>query len=112
VTLHLQGSLLGNLITWQGFLAVFLGRQADAPAAEAEALFNEGHGYTTGEPGNTLRRPRLGELQLLEGCLRALPGFIERHDMNELASEEVSVPAAGGEIRMTLSWVTEGEREL
>lgn len=111
MTLHLQGSLLGELITWPGFLAALLGGQADQPAGEAEAVFNDGHGYTR-EPGNTIRRPRLGELQLLEGCLRALPAFIEGHGTSERAVEEVSVPVAGGEVRMTLSWVTEGEREL
>jgi hypothetical protein len=111
LSLTLQGSLLGELITWPAFLAAIFGGQAGQPPGEPEAVFNDGHAYTQ-TPGNTLRRPRAGELLLLEGCLRAVPGFIERHGIAERAVEEVSIPVAGDEIRMTLSWVTEGEREL
>lgn len=110
-TLHLQGSLLGELLTWAPFAAVLLGAEGDQQAAEAEAVFNDGHGYTR-EPPNTLRRPRADELQLLEACLRAVPGFIERHTAAGPAAEEVAVRVSGGEVGLTLSWVVEGEREL
>lgn len=112
VTMHLQGSLLGHLATWAGFLAVFLGGPHDQAAGEADAVCNDGHGYTPAEPVQSLRRPRASELQVLEACLRAVPAFIERHDDSAGAAENVSVPVAGGEVQMTLSWVTEGEREL
>jgi tRNA (mo5U34)-methyltransferase len=110
-TLHLQGSLLGELLTWAPFAAVLLGKEGDLQPAEADAVFNDGHGYTR-HPANTLRRPRVGELQLLEACLRALPGFIERHAAAGPAAEVVVVRVSGGEVGLTLSWVVEGEREL
>ena len=111
LSLTLQGALLGELITWPPFLAAIFDGRAGRPAGEAEAVFNDGHGYTQ-TPPDTLRRPRSGELLLLEGCLRAVPGFIERHDGAVPATEDVSVAVTSGTLQMTLSWVVEGDREL
>ena len=63
--------------------------------------------FTLPRPANLLR-----ELQVLEACLRALPAFIGKHSTTEPAVEEVIVPVAGGQLAMTLSWMTEGTREL
>jgi hypothetical protein len=81
------------------------------PSRDAEAVFNDGHAYME-TPPNTLRRPRSGELLLLEGCLRAVPGFIERHGGAVSGTEEVSIAVTSGTLQMTLSWVVEGDREL
>jgi hypothetical protein len=110
-SLTLQGALLGELITWPGFLAAIFDGRAGLPPGAAEAVFNDGHGYTQ-TPPNTLRRPRSGELLLLEGCLRAVPGFVERQGDNVHGTEDVSIAVTSGTMQMTLSWVVEGEREL
>lgn len=128
LTMTLQGSLPGNRITWASFLAVFYRGEAELPAGEAGtlsdqgwtgpketypfAVFNEAHGARTRERGNRLRRPSALELQVLEACLRVLPAFIEKHSTTEPAVEDVTVPVAGGHLAMTLSWMTEGGREL
>ena len=76
------------------------------------AVFNEAHAEKTRELGSRLRRPSALELQVLEACLRALPAFIGKHSTTEPAVEEVIVPVAGGQLAMTLCWMTEGAREL
>ena len=111
LSLTLQGALLGDLITWPAFLAAIFDGRASQPPRDAEAVFNAGHDYTQ-TPPNTLRRPRSGELLLLEGCLRAVPGFIERHGGAVSGTEDVSVAVTSGTLQMTLSWVVEGDREL
>ncbi len=110
-TLMLQGSLLGEMITWPGFLAAFSSGSDGSQSGEAEAVFNGGHAYAA-NPANTLRRPQVGELLLLEGCLRAVPQLVARQPGPAGAGQEMAVSVAAGVIQMTLSWVTEGEREL
>jgi hypothetical protein len=105
-TMAVQGWLLGDQITWAPFQAVFF------DAGEPFAVMNDGHGGTAREPGSTLRRPRADELRLMEACLRAVPAFVERQATASSAPQEVTVPTAGGEVRMALSWVTHGQREL
>jgi hypothetical protein len=121
-----QGSLLGGELTWASFAGVFYWPAADLPPDEASvfqaqghvtpdgllpyAIFNQGHGYRTPDPDYALRRPAGGELALIAECLRALPGFIERHGTSESASEEFT--SADGGSPLTLSWVVEGAREL
>lgn len=128
LTMTLQGSLPGPRIAWASFLGVFYRDEAELPAGEASALsehgwtgptqtypfavFNEAHAEKTRELGSRLRRPSALELQVLEACLRALPAFIGKHSTTEPAVEEVTVPVAGGQLAMTLSWMTEGAREL
>jgi hypothetical protein len=123
-----QGLLLGDQVTWPPFMALFYSSAAELPPGEAQALsehgcaiagdsspfalVNDGHAGTSRAPGSTVRRPRAEELRLLEGCLRALPGFVERHGGAESGREDVVVQVAGGAVRITLAWVTEGEREL
>jgi tRNA (mo5U34)-methyltransferase len=126
LTMTRQGSLLGGELTWAGFAGAFFFPPADVPPDEAEAytvqnhvtregllpyaVVNQGHGYRSPDPGYALRRPTAGELALITECLRALPGFLERHGDSESASEEFAAATNGS--RLTLSWVVEGAREL
>jgi hypothetical protein len=55
----------------------------------------------------TLRPPLAWELELMEGCLRAVPDFVARHRQDDPAREEMTVPAASGELQLVLSWVVE-----
>jgi tRNA (mo5U34)-methyltransferase len=128
LTMTLQGSLPGDRIAWAPFLAVFYRGEAELPAGEAStlsdwgwtgskerypfAVFNEAYGEKTRELGNRIRRPNPLELQVLEACLRVLPAFIENRSTTEPGGEVVNVPVAGGQLGMTLSWITEGAREL
>jgi hypothetical protein len=105
-TMAVQGWLLGDQMTWAPFQAVFL------DDGEPFAVFNDGHGGSSRAPGTTLRRPRVEELRLMEACLRAVLGFAERQGAKAAAREDVTVPTAGGDVRLALSWVTHGEREL
>ena len=54
-----------------------------------------------------MRPPLAWELELMEGCLRAAPGFVTRHQQDNPAGEEVTVPVASGPLRPALSWVVE-----
>jgi hypothetical protein len=47
------------------------------------------------------------DLELMEGCLRAVSDFVVRHQQDDPAKEEVTVPVASGELRLVLSWVVE-----
>jgi hypothetical protein len=108
LSLTLQGALLGEQITWPPFVAALF---PGAAPASVEAVFNEGHGYAQ-TPPDTVRRPRASELLLLEGCLRAVPGFIERHLDDAHGTQDVSIAMGTGTLAMTLWWIVEGEREL
>ncbi|HXG10602.1 MAG TPA: hypothetical protein VNK04_12645 [Gemmataceae bacterium] len=57
------------------------------------------------ERGLTIRPPLKWELELMEACLRTVPGFVDRRRPDDPSPEEVTVPAAGGELRLTLAWV-------
>jgi len=59
------------------------------------------------ERGLSSRPPLAWELELLEGCLRAVPDFVKRHGQGDPAREEVTVPVASGPLRLALSWVVE-----
>jgi tetratricopeptide (TPR) repeat protein len=61
------------------------------------------------ERGMVLNPPKPGELELVEGCLRAVPEFVERHTQDDSTREEFKVPTAGGELKLNLSWVGETE---
>jgi hypothetical protein len=55
-------------------------------------------------------RPRLAwELELMEGCLRAVPDFVSRRKQDDPAREGVAVPVACGPLRPVLSWTVENE---
>jgi hypothetical protein len=52
-------------------------------------------------PGFAFRPPLAWELELLEGCLRAVPGFVDV----EGAEWSGTVPTASGQLSLRLSWV-------
>ncbi|MBL8797561.1 MAG: hypothetical protein JNM56_26915 [Planctomycetia bacterium] len=58
------------------------------------------------EPGLSMRPPLAWEVQVLEGCLRAIPEFL-RKKTRRLAPLELSVPTANGELPLVLSWAVE-----
>ena len=63
------------------------------------------------EPGLSMRPPLAWELELLEGCLRAIPVFVKRRRQDDPALEEVVVSVASGGLKVALSWVGEPRAE-
>jgi hypothetical protein len=55
-------------------------------------------------PGMAVRPPLAWELELTEGCLRAIPQFIQRH---ERTPTRMTVPVASGELTLDLAWADE-----
>src|SRR4051794_37000967 len=99
-------------------LAVVFGKGGDLPAADLEAARQHGwrvagpKAYPSAyrkEPGLSMRPPLAWELELLEGCLRAVPEFVRRRPQDDPAAEEVTVPVASGELKLVLAWVPEEE---
>jgi hypothetical protein len=95
---------------------VTFGEEWDIPVADLEAA--KRHGWPVARPdaypevfhkerGLSLRPPLAWELELLEGCLRAVPAFLDRHNQDETVREEITVPVALGELKLVLSWVGE-----
>ncbi len=84
---------------------------ADVDAAEA-------HGWRVARPdafpavfrkecGLSMRPPTPRELELLEACLRAVPGHVRGRPQDDPTPETVTVRTGAGDLRLTLSWVTE-----
>src|SRR5439155_18770623 len=59
------------------------------------------------ERGKTMRPPLAGELELMEGCLRAVPEFIKRRRPDDPTKEEIIVTTVSGELPLQLQWVAE-----
>ena len=74
------------------------------PVARADAYPEVFHK----ERGLALRPPLAWELELMEGCLRAVPEFMARHPQDDPAREGVTVPVASGELKLALAGVVEG----
>ena len=55
-------------------------------------------------PGLAMRPPLVWELELLEGCLRAIPDFLTEKN----AVLVKTVAAASGKLTVRVSWVGEG----
>jgi hypothetical protein len=96
-------------------LAVVFGAREDLAPADVAAAAE--HGWRVDspdaypvvyrmEPGLSMRPPLSWELELLEGCLRALPAFV-RKKTRRLEPLQIAVPTAGGELPLVLSWVDE-----
>jgi tetratricopeptide (TPR) repeat protein len=94
--------------------SVAFGEAWDIPVADLEAA--QRHGWQLARPdaypevlhkerGLSLRPPLAWELELLEGCLRAVPAFVSRRKQDDLAREEMTVPVASGPLKLVLSWV-------
>jgi tetratricopeptide (TPR) repeat protein len=61
------------------------------------------------ERGMSIRSPLPRELELVEGCLRAVAEFVRRRAQDDPAREGLTVPTVDGALELALSWVTEGE---
>lgn len=57
------------------------------------------------EAGLSMRPPLAWELELLEGCLRAIPEFIAEHQPGNTRPHRMTVPVASGKLTLVLSWV-------
>jgi hypothetical protein len=57
------------------------------------------------DEGMSMRPPHAWELELLEGCLRAVPDFVDRRKQDDTTPDQVTVPTASGPLALTLSWV-------
>jgi hypothetical protein len=98
---------------------VIFSEEVDLPLADVQAARR--HGWPVAradawplvmhkERGLSQRPPLAWELELLEGCLRAVPEFVRRRPQDDPAADEMTVPVALGELRLVLSWVVdEGE---
>jgi hypothetical protein len=93
---------------------VIFGTQTEIPTPDLEAA--EHHGWKVAapeaypwifrkDPGQSPRPPSAWELELLEGCLRAVPDFVNRRRQDDPAKETMTVAAGGSPMQMTLSWV-------
>jgi tetratricopeptide (TPR) repeat protein len=95
---------------------VIFGEEMDLPLADVEAVRR--HGWKVArsdawplvmhkERGLSHRPPLVWELELLEGCLRAVPEFVRHRPQNDPSPEEMSLPVASGELKLVLSWVVQ-----
>jgi len=57
------------------------------------------------ERGMTVRPPLAWELELMEGCLRAIPEFVAKHHCDDTSQHKMTAPVASGELDLVLSWV-------
>jgi tetratricopeptide (TPR) repeat protein len=96
--------------------SVTFGEESHCPSADLDAC--KKYGWQVARPdaypeimhkerGLSVRPPLAWQLELMEGCLRAVPDFIERHKQDDTAREEMTVPVASGELKLVLSWVVE-----
>jgi tetratricopeptide (TPR) repeat protein len=94
--------------------SVTFGEEWAIPVADLEAA--KKHGWQVARPdahpevfhkerGLSMRPPLAWELELMAGCLRAVPEFLARHNQDDPAREEFTVPVASGELKLVLSWV-------
>jgi tetratricopeptide (TPR) repeat protein len=95
-------------------LTVTFGDRTEIPVADLDA--GREYGWEVAGPeaypsvfrkerGLSLRPPLAWELELLEGCLRAVPAFVARHRPEDVSRHTLTVPAASGELSLVLSWV-------
>jgi tetratricopeptide (TPR) repeat protein len=95
---------------------VLFGEEVDLPLADVEAARR--YGWEVARPdawplvlhkerGLAHRPPLAWEVELLEGCLRAIPEFVRRRPQDDPSEEELTVPAAAGELKISLAWVPE-----
>jgi hypothetical protein len=96
--------------------SVTFGEEWDVPVADLDAA--KRYGWKVARPdaypevihkerGLSSRPPLAWELELMEGCLRAVPEFVTRRKQDDPAREEMTVAAASGELKLVLSWVGE-----
>ncbi len=95
---------------------VTFGDEYETPVADIDAARR--HGWPVARPdayptaihkgrGMSMRPPKAVELELLEGCLRAVPEFVMKRDQDDPTPETFTVPVASGPLRLTLAWVVD-----
>jgi tetratricopeptide (TPR) repeat protein len=93
---------------------VTFGEEWEIPVADLDAA--KKHGWAVARPdaypsvfhkdrGMSMRPPLAWELELMEGCLRAVPDFVSRRGQDDPTRETFTVPAASGQLELVLSWV-------
>jgi tetratricopeptide (TPR) repeat protein len=98
---------------------VTFGEEWDVPIADLEAARK--HGWQVAradawpeifhkERGLSMRPPLAWELELIEGCLRTVPEFVNMHRQDDPTREEITVRGVSGEWKVTLSWVGDDEK--
>jgi hypothetical protein len=95
-------------------LSMTYGEQIDLAGKNLDAVQEHGwrvagpEGYPSilkKERGMAIRPPLSWELELMTGCLRAVPEFINRRQHGDSAREEMTVPVAAGSLTLVLAWV-------
>ena len=100
--------------------SVTFGEESDVAVADLES--SKRHGWAVArfdayplifhkERGLSMRPPLAWELELMEACLRAVPDFVGLRGQDDPTREETTVPTAGGELTLGLSWVVDAGRE-
>ena len=100
--------------------SVTFGEEWDIPVADLEAA--QKHGWQVARPdaypeifhkerGLSIRPPLAWELELIEGCLRTVPEFVNQHHQDDPAKEEFTVSVVSGELKLVLSWVVDEVNE-
>jgi len=95
-------------------LTLLFGNETEISVLDLEAVRK--HGWDVAGPeayplifrkerGMTIRPPLAWELELMEGCLGAIPAFIARHRPDDLSKHKMTVPVALGTLTLILSWV-------
>jgi hypothetical protein len=96
--------------------SVTFGEEWDCAIADLEAC--QKYGWQVARPdaypavihkerGLSVRPPLVWELELVEGCLRAIPEFISRRKQDDPTREEMTIPVTSGRLKLVLSWVVE-----
>lgn len=91
-------------------LSLMYSEAFELPVVDLDAA--EQHGWALGgpeayplvlqiNPGYAIRAPLVWELELMEGCLRAIPDFLE----NKQSRLAVEVPTGAGQLKLRLSWI-------
>lgn len=55
----------------------------------------------------SLRQRLAWELELMQGCLRAVPEFVNRRKKDDPVNEEFTGLVASGQLKLAMSWVIE-----
>jgi tetratricopeptide (TPR) repeat protein len=95
---------------------VTFGDETETPVVDFDAARR--HGWAVARPdaypsvihkerGLSMRPPLAWELELLEGCLRAVPEFVNKRGQDDATPETFTVPVASGPLRLTLAWVVD-----
>jgi len=98
--------------------SVTFGEEWDIPVADLDAA--KKYGWQVARPdaypevihkerGLSVRPPLAWELDLVEGCLRAVPDFVTRHQQGDTAREEFTVAVVSGQLKLVLSWVSDSQ---